>query len=247
MNLSTKIKQEWIQIHNKMLKMSPFARLASGDLKVDHYKSVMRQTYLQTRDNPQVQAAVTMKIQGPAREMIRKMMGHSLAEVGHDQLALADLFALGEDIKDLASMRPLPGTASLMAFSYHAGMHMRPAVYYGYLYFLESMPVHSGQAHLERLKKLGIPEAAMTFIEEHAAFDVGHMKLNEEYISALVTDEQSFQDFVFGMRTTATLYGRMLEDAFAAADEGISCYDINPSEADATFSFLEKNLKKERA
>ncbi len=228
------IKTEWKEINTRMLQMPAFQRLASGQLSVEHYMSVMRQTYLQTRDNPQVQAAVTMKIQGAARSLIKKMMGHALAEVGHDQLALADLANLGEDIHDVASMRPLPGTAAMMGFSYHAAMHMSPAAYFGYLYYLESMPVHSGKAHLERLHAMGIPEAATSFIDEHAQFDVQHMRLNDEYIQALVIDDQSCADFIFGMRTTATLYGRMIEDAFAAADIGHKCFDRNPKEASAT-------------
>jgi len=231
---SEKIRQEWKKIHTAMLAMPAFQRLANELLTIEHYRSILRQIYIQTRDNPQVQAAVTIKIQGKSRTIIKKMMGHALSEVGHDQLALEDLKTLGEDVESIGSMRPLPGTAALMAFSYHAGMHMTPACYFGYLYFLESMPVTSGQAHISRLKALGVPEKAMTFIKEHAQFDVNHMRLNEEYISELVTDELALADFIFGMRTTATLYARMLEDAFSAADNGYTCLDRNERESSAT-------------
>lgn len=226
-----RIFSEWTNINNEMLESKAFQRLNKESLSPEHYKSVLRQTYLQTRDNPQVQAAVTMKLTGKSRSIIRKMMGHALSEVGHDQLALNDLRVLGEDTDAVTRMRPLPGTAALMGFSYHAAMHMNPAVYFGYLYYLESMPIKSGQAHMDRLRSLGVPEEAMTFIDEHAKFDVAHMKLNQEYIDTLVQSEEDFQDFVFGMRTTATLYSRMIEDAFAAADKLKSHFELNLKES----------------
>lgn len=180
--------------------------------------------------NPSLQAAASLKFMGAQRVVMKEYLGHALSEVGHDQLAVDDLRVMGEDVSALSTYRPLAGTSALMSFGYYAAMGCSPAVYFGYLYHLESMPVKSGGAYIQRLKSIGVPDEALSFVEEHAKFDVSHMKLNEEYLQMFVQNDKNFEDFVFGMRTCSILYARMLEDAFAAADQGRMFYDRNRAE-----------------
>jgi len=98
----------------------------------------------------------------------------------------------------------------------------RTNVYLGYIYHLESMAVTSGPIWIERLKERGIPETALTFVEEHSQFDVAHMRLNEEYIAAFVRSDEDLEDFLYGAHTASVLYARMLEDAFVAADNQVT-------------------------
>jgi len=224
------IQNEWNQAFLEMSQQRGFQRLLNDDLGIEHYKNALRQIYLQTRDNPSLQAAATLNFKGTQRDLMKKYLGHALSEVGHDQLAIEDLKALGEDVTQLCTYRPLPGTSALMGFGYYAATGCAPAVYLGYIYHLESMPMKSGGMYISKLKALGVPESALTFIDEHAKFDVAHMKLNEEYIKTFIQNDEDLENFLFGMRTSAALYSKMLEDAFAYADRGISSLGYNVSE-----------------
>ncbi len=229
-NYKAIIKTEWNKIFEEISSMPGFKRLGESDLTVEHYKSVLRQIYLQTRDNPSLQAAASLKFTGMQRDIMKKYMGHALSEVGHDQLAVSDLKAMGENVEDLPTYRPLAGTSAMISFGYYAAMACPSAVYLGYLYHLESMPVRSGGVYIQRLKSIGVPEDALSFVEEHAKFDVSHMKLNEEYLGVFVRSEEDLENFIYGMRTCGVLYARMLEDAFSAADQMKSHFHINEAE-----------------
>ncbi len=213
-----------------MMSTHGFKRLNEGQFATEHYKSFLRQIYLHLREHPQIQASVTKRLKGMSRSIVRKLMTHALTEIGHLQLLLEDLKLLGESVEDIQSFHPLPATAALIAFFNHAATDLNLATFFGAQYFFESLSVYSGEAQLDRLRSLGIPDEAMTYIEEDSFANVSHMKLNEDYVAALVIDEASFQDFLFGMRTTAYLYGRMIEDCLAAADRGVRLHERNYSE-----------------
>ena len=93
------------------------ARLRSGSLGIEHYKAYLRETYYYTRENPQIQALATVFFRGSDREMVSLFMKHATSEIGHDQLALDDLAALGEDVGDIPRGFPLPNTTAFNADS----------------------------------------------------------------------------------------------------------------------------------
>lgn len=212
------IKAEWKKSYEEILKSRPFQRILSGDLTVDHYKSVLCQIFHHARENPQIQALATIAFRGKQRDLVKPFYRHAISEVGHDQLALNDLVALGEDVSKIPFERPLPATSAIIAYGFYQAQHLNPVGYLGYLFHLEFMPTQSGGAAMEALKRAGVPENAMSFIHDHATIDIHHNKLMETYVEQLVQTEQDLQDVIYAARTTARLYKNMLEEAFEQAD-----------------------------
>ena len=210
----------------------PMQRLLSGQITLEHYQSLMTQISHHTRENPQLQALATIYFRGHQRKIIKKFYKHASSEIGHDQLALDDLEAMGVDTSRIPYENPLPATSALLGFCFYQIYNLNPVGYLGYLFFLEFMPTGSGAAYKEALDQIGVPGNAMSFLLDHTAIDVGHNKMMEDYVACLITNEEEFQSVVYCMRVTARLYRNMITEAFEQVDNpddwGFSTEEFRP-------------------
>ncbi len=198
---------------------SPAMRCMRGpDFRPRHYAAALREIYFYTRENPQLQASMTLAFRGAQREAAKRVLGHAMAEVGHDQLALEDLARLGVDVRSIPNEEPLPSTIPLTAYPLYLFHHGSAVAYLGQIFFLEFMPTRSGPAYLELLSRVGVPSESMTFLAEHAEVDVQHNRLMERHAADLLTDARDLEAACTALRVASHNYAAMLESAFAAAD-----------------------------
>jgi len=108
-------------------------RLRKSDMDISHYAALMRETYFYTRESPQIQAAATAFFRGGQRDVVKDFLRHAISEIGHDQLALDDMAAVGFDNTSVKQGRPLPSTIAVTAFAYYQIYSMSPVGYLGYL------------------------------------------------------------------------------------------------------------------
>ncbi|MGQ0696961.1 MAG: iron-containing redox enzyme family protein [Panacagrimonas sp.] len=193
--------------------------LHSGEFSVAHYKSVLREFYHYTKEDPQMQALAAVYFRGSDRQMVKPFLRHAISEVGHDQYALDDLAALGGDIVEIPGQNPLPATIALTAFPFYQIQYQNPIGYLGYLYFLEHMPTLHGATYARALAVAGVPETAMGFLKEHMTVDMGHTRLMDQYLEVLVHDEADLAAVVYAIQVTAQLYAEMLWSAIGDADK----------------------------
>ncbi|HZZ91257.1 MAG TPA: iron-containing redox enzyme family protein [Usitatibacter sp.] len=198
---------------------SPALRmLAEGRANLAHYKSILREIFHYSREDPQIQALAAVRFRGADREFVKMFLKHATMEIGHDRMALDDLAALGEDVSAIPSGNPLPSTMALIAFPFYQIEHRDAVGYLGYLYFLEFMPTAHGSRYGEALARLGVPAKAMTFLAEHVAVDVAHNKMMEHYLAHLVHDEEGLESVLYALEVTAQLYAQMLWGAIQQAE-----------------------------
>ena len=156
-----------------------------------------------------------------------------------------DLNALAVDTSTLPFQNPLPETAALISFPFYQIHNLNPVGYLGYLYFLEFLPTGSGGEAMAAFERAGVPRHAMGFLHDHATIDVGHNQLMEGYIKALITTERELSSVIYAMRVTGTLYARMIEAAFADADNpvhwGLSAEECRAEQSDPFGSREEKS------
>lgn len=208
-------------------------RFWAGELNARHYASLMREIYFHTRENPQIQALATVYFRGSQRGAVKPFLRHAISEVGHDQLALNDMTALGYDVSAIPTEQPLPATTAITAFPFYQITNLNPVGYLGYLYFLEAMPTTFGAEYMRTLGEMGVPRDAMSFLHDHSTIDVGHTRMMKGYIEQLIRNESDLEAARYAMRVTGELYGRMLTEAFAAADRKAADerdYGINHAE-----------------
>lgn len=209
-----RILNAWREEMNVINKKPWMQRLQSGDFQIKNYKGFLLETYHHAGLNPQIQAFATMFFKDNPREMIGMFYKHATSEIGHDLLALSDLAALGEDAEKLKKTRPLPATVAFNAFPIMQIQLVNPIAYLGYLFHLEFLPTQQGRGHMDRLKALGVPENALTFLEEHATVDIGHNRMMERYIKHFVTDDKTFDEVAYALRCSCHLHYAMLAGAF---------------------------------
>ncbi len=193
-------------------------RTLAGNITIKHYMSLLRQLYHQVRDNPQVMALATVYFKGPQRAMVKGFCKHAVSEMGHDELAMNDLIALGDNVETLRYENPLPSTIALLSFAYYQVYNLNPVGLLGYIFFLEFISTQHTSPYVDKLGSMGVPPAAMTFILEHSKVDVGHNKLMETYAEKLILSEEDLDSVVYAMKVTGKLYADLIQGAFDQVD-----------------------------
>ena len=173
------IREEFQKTLRTFMDSRTISSLMEGRFTVEHYKSVLRQIFHHTRENPQLQSLSTVYFRGHQREVIRRFYRHATSEIGHDQLALNDYRALGGDAALVPYENPLPATLALLGYGFYEVYNRNPLAYLGYLFFLEFTPTSTGNGVMEALKAVGVPDRAMTFLKDHTLIDVSHNRLME--------------------------------------------------------------------
>lgn len=214
----TSFQAAWQPVAAAFMNSPPMQRIATGNITIEHYQSILRQIFHHARENPQIQALATVYFRGEQRCAIRKFYQHAISEIGHDQLALNDLKTLGVDVAAIPYERPLPATSALLGYAFYQIQNLNPVGYLGYLFFLEFLPTQHGSGIMQTLERLGVPPTAMSFLEDHTRIDVGHNKMMESYLEMLVKTEADFDAVVYAMRVTGQLYAAMVQDALEQID-----------------------------
>ena len=208
-----KIKNCFDDAHQRFEKGRAISALSSGAATAEQYCNILQQIYFHARENPQIQALATVRFRGDQRANVKRFFQHATSEIGHDQLALNDLKAMGVDTDALPTQNPAPSTTALTSFGFYQTWHLNPVGYLGYLFFLEFMPTKSGEGYAAELARAGVPTSAMSFLLEHAHVDVAHNRLMEKYINDLVVSDADLQSIFYAVRVTGDLYAAMLDQA----------------------------------
>jgi hypothetical protein len=218
------------------LASEPVRSLTEGRMAPAEYRAILREVFHHTRENPQMQALAAVYFRGRQRDMVRPFFAHAASEIGHDQLALNDYVTLGGDASAVPYRNPLPATTALLAYGFYQIYNLNPLGYLGYLFFLEFTPTATGAGMMERLRAIGVPEAAMTFLRDHTQIDQGHNRMMAKYAEALVKSESDVDCVAYAMRTTGHLYAQMMqaaiEDARAPSDTGWNWEELNADSVD---------------
>ena len=194
-----------------------FQQVAAQKVGPEEYKQVLQEIYYQTRETPGLMGQFGFNLSSKRREGMKTLFKHASAEMGHDQMALADLETLGVDRTSVETQHPLPATSALIGYAHYQTTQMNPVGFLGFIYFLEFLPSMSGHQYADQLEAGGVPRAAMTFIEEHAHVDVAHTKLLDQYVRSMVRTVEDLEEVKYCIRTTAYLYGEMIGSAIRNA------------------------------
>lgn len=230
MNAYNALVAAWHTNLETVSRSKAFELISTGSITRRQYAAVLRQIFHNVRENPQFMTLATSRFRGDQREVIKSLMRHALSESGHEDLALHDIEALGEDISAIPYERPLPATFAMRASAFHMIEHHEPVACLGYMFHLEYTPTQLGQKYIAALEKSGIPRSAMTFLAEHAEVDVAHCKLMEMYCENLVRTPEQLGAVLYMQRLTAELYAKMLDQAIETADQWDRLSTPNPEE-----------------
>lgn len=208
------IKQAWDLKMESVRKSDWSQKIMSGDMKISAYMGFLQETYHHTKWNPQLQAYCSMFLKNFPRDVYKLFFKHAISEIGHDLMALEDAVGLGADRSKIIESKPLPQTVAFNGFPIFLMNFDNPLGYLGYLFHLEFLPTQNGRKYIELLRNRGIPESSLTFLEEHATVDVGHVKMMEKYIESLIVNKDDLDAVIYAVEGSAELHSAMIQASF---------------------------------
>lgn len=211
MKYSTLVEVEWQKAFATLSKGDFFRSMEAGTFTLEHYKAFLQETFHNASLNPRIGSLFHVRMPANKSALMARFLKHNASEVGHNEMALADLTALGEDPESIRRSRPLPATEALAGFIIFQIEYRNPLAYLGYLYHLESLGTNAGRSAMGALGRLGIGPEALTFLLEHAEADVAHMQFNREYLDKFVETPEDLEAVLLGMQGSCQLYGLMLQ------------------------------------
>lgn len=127
---------------------------------------------------------------GPDQRALRDhLSSHSRDEMGHDDWILQDLEALGVAASETTDAAPGPAMAALVAHGYYLAGMLHPASILAEAYFVEKLSQGQASGVAAQLRaRLGIPEAATTFLDSHGELDQDHVAQYVHVFDELLDD-----------------------------------------------------------
>ena len=220
-NIKAEIDRAFAETVSAFMTTPAIQSIRAGKLTLGGYKSILREIYHYTKEDPQIQAYASVYFRGEDRESVKLFLRHAISEIGHEKLALADAEALGDDVSGIEYTQPLPSTIAFTAFGFYQITFGNPVAYLGYLYFLEFLPTQQGGIFKDALLMAGIPESATTFLRDHMSVDIGHNQLMEKYLATLIRTRADLDAVIYTMRVSGVLYAHMLQGAIERADQPV--------------------------
>lgn len=231
-----RLKERFQPALAEFVASEPVRWLTSGRMTPLEYRAILREVFHHTRENPQLQALATVYFRGRQRDLVRSFFAHAASEIGHDQLALNDFVTLGGDAARVPYQNPLPATTALLAYGYYQIYNLNPLGYLGYLFFLEFTPTQTGVGMMDKLRNVGVPDGALTFLRDHTQIDQGHNRLMAKYAESLVGSDEDLDCIAYAMKTTGYLYAQMMmqaiADARSPAETGWNWEELNADRTD---------------
>lgn len=206
-----RVSETWEECFQEIKKGEFLSSLINGGFTLEYYKGFLRETFHNASLNPKLGSLFHAHFHSHLPAMESRFAKHNASEIGHNELAIADLRLLGGNTSRVRSERPLPATEALGGFIAFQIQHRNPVAYLGYLFHLEAIATELGAAGMESLARLGVPEGAMSFLKEHAEIDTVHMDWNRQYIDAFTETDDDLESVLYGLRGTCMLHGAMLQ------------------------------------
>jgi pyrroloquinoline quinone (PQQ) biosynthesis protein C len=179
------------------------------------YQLVMVQIYHYTSHNSINQAVAAFGATPEQIGLLRFVYTHAREELGHENMVLHDLRAVGlVGPNETITEPPLPATDALVNYLYGVAMREGPVARLGYSYWAESVYGHIAPLLARARESLGLTDRDMAFFVAHAEIDSKHAVEVEHAIRGAVRT-QADADSVYRVATTTLwLTAMLLEQSF---------------------------------
>jgi len=179
------------------------------------YRLVMTQIYHYTRHNSINQAVAAFGAAPEQIGLLRFVYSHAGEELGHENMVLHDLRAVGLLAPDeVLTDAPLSATDALINYLYGVALRQGPIARLGYSYWAESVYDHIAPILQSARQSLSLSDRDMAFFVAHAEIDSKHAVEVAHAIRGAVRTQMD-ADAVYQVATTTLwLTVMLLEQAY---------------------------------
>ena len=168
------------------------------------YGNLMAQTYYFTSHSVRLLGLALSRTSVNDKEFFKYFSSHIKEEENHEKLALADVNALGFDIKQFPE---LPICRMLWEPQYYKVNYIGAPVLLGYILVLESVALNFASDMATKAKRLD-SSTVNRFMKVHGEEDVAHVAMGFDVLNAM--DSSLEKDVKNNMDQTAWGYATML-------------------------------------
>jgi heme oxygenase len=188
----------------------------AGDISTDAYIDYLTQAYHHVRHTVPLLRLARHRVAG--RPVLEAALGEYIAEeTGHEHWVLADIKAAGGDAAAAAASTPGAATTAMVECAFQRVGHGNPLSMFGMVYVLEGTSVAmatQGAAAIQ--SRLGLPDAAFTYLTSHGALDQHHLRFFERLMNT-IDDPEDQREIV---RMARDMF-RLFADLFRSIDTGV--------------------------
>lgn len=207
------LAQAWIEFESALVQVPIVARLLSGRLRIEDYRSLLRNLRQQVVDGSRWISRAASNL-GPGHEELRSLfVRHAVAEHRDYRMLEANYVAAGGTLEDIRSARKNIGSEALSAFMYQAASRSDPLGMLGAMFVIEGLGERLALPWAEAIQaQLGLDKEAVSFLAYHGANDADHLEMFDHALALAVSDANTADDIIRHARIVARLYRLQLEE-----------------------------------
>lgn len=180
---------------------------ARGELSLGQYVAFLTQAYHHVKHTIPLLMACGARLPMKADWVRNAVAEYIEEEVGHDEWILNDINACGTNAEMVRHGVPSAATELMVSYAYDTIHRNNPIGFFGMVLVLEGTSVKVAvQAAQAIQKKLGLPDAAFSYLMSHGTLDLEHIDFFEGLMDK-IEDEQDKQAIIHCAKMMYKLYG----------------------------------------
>jgi len=206
MNLYAQIKAQTVHQKQDLYSLPIIQAALKGEITTQLYIDFLTQAYHHVKHTVPLLMACGARLSSE-QEWLREAMAEYIdEELGHQEWILNDIAAAGGDAEQVRNSQPGLHTDIMVSYAYDTIARKNPVGFLGMVYVLEHTSTELATGAANTLKtKLGLPDAAFSYLFSHGSLDLEHIVFYEKLVNRL--DQQADQQAVIeSARTFYTLY-----------------------------------------
>lgn len=201
----------WIDFESMLAQVPVIARLLSGRLRIEEYRSLLFNLRQQVVDGGRWISRAASHL---SHEELRSLFIRHAAAEHRDYRLLEDNYVAAGGDRDVirAGVKNI-GSEALSAYMFHAASQPEPVGLLGAMFIIEGLGNRLAREWAGMIRdQLGLGEDAVSFLLYHGENDSDHLEMFDDALVLAVTDQGSAEAVVRHARVVARLYRLQLEE-----------------------------------
>jgi pyrroloquinoline quinone (PQQ) biosynthesis protein C len=212
--------QHETEAERRYLLAAPLIRrcLADGEFTRQEYEAFLVEAFHHVSHTVPLLMAVGSRLPREKESFRTAIAEYIEEELGHQEWILDDLAACGVDAEAVRHGEPNAATELMVAYAYDTVMRRNPMGFFGMVFVLEGTSISLATLAADIIqKRLGLPNAAFSYLRSHGSLDQKHMVFFETLMNS-IEDERDREDIVHAARRFFHLYGNIFRSVEHAGD-----------------------------
>ncbi|QQG36866.1 MAG: AMP-binding protein [Micavibrio aeruginosavorus] len=186
MTFYERLRQETETARQELYSVPQLIDGLRGDISRETYIAYLTEAYHHVRHTVRFLMAMGAHLPESKKWLHEAISEYIEEEKGHEEWILNDIAAAGGDKEAARAAIPNLETQVLVSYNYDYIARKNPIGFLGMVFMLESTSVQAASNGADAVKsKLGLPQAAFTYLYSHGALDIEHMKFFEQLVNQI--------------------------------------------------------------